>query len=161
MDRLIGDGNLASALTDLRDIGKYVARILVDPRTLNKLVFVYNEVWTQEKIVSLFEKLSGDTIPRAYTAGEEIESAVEEARARYHDDRSVPNLLRLAVAQYPHSIWLRGDNLPQSASYLGYLDGKDLYPDLEYTPFVNYVEEVLAGKAKGTYENRVLSFDSK
>ena len=35
--------------------------------------------------------------------------------------------------------------------YLGYLNGKDLYPDFEYVTFEDYVE-VLDGKAKGVYQ---------
>ncbi|OAA71700.1 isoflavone reductase family protein [Akanthomyces lecanii RCEF 1005] len=42
----VGDGNASSAITDLRDIGRYVARIILDPRTLNKMVFACNELLT-------------------------------------------------------------------------------------------------------------------
>jgi hypothetical protein len=61
-----GDGNTETALIDKRDIGKYVARIIVDPRTLNKSVFVFNEIWTQNRIFDLMEKLSGEEIPRSH-----------------------------------------------------------------------------------------------
>lgn len=58
------DGSHASAITDLRDVGKYVAKIITDERTLNKYVFAYNEVWTQEQIHSHLEKVTGEEIPR-------------------------------------------------------------------------------------------------
>ncbi|KPM38526.1 hypothetical protein AK830_g8063 [Neonectria ditissima] len=162
---IAGDGTLPTALTDLRDVGKYVARIIVDPRTLNRSVFVYNEVRTQEDIFALLEAASGEAIPRERQPPAVIEAAVAAARKPYYDqnDRSFASLLRLAVAQYPHSIWLRGDNTPEAAAYLGYLSGKELYPDMEaeYVRFEDYVGEVLAGKAKAPYANRTFDFGTK
>lgn len=40
---IIGDGNTPWALTDNRDITKYVAKVITDPRTLNKMVFGYTQ----------------------------------------------------------------------------------------------------------------------
>lgn len=62
MAHLLGDGSVSSALTSLQDVGRYVARIIADPRTLNKMVFVYNELWTQKQIVAKVEELSGEKI---------------------------------------------------------------------------------------------------
>ncbi|KAH7000339.1 hypothetical protein EDB80DRAFT_109974 [Ilyonectria destructans] len=161
MPNMYGDGNLPSALTDLRDVGKYVARIIADPRTLNKSVFVYNEIWTQEQIFTLLEKGSGEKIPREYLSKEEVEATIEAANKRYYNEESLPNLLGLAVVQYANSVWLRGDNLPESAEYLGYLSGKELYPDVETIKFEQYVAEVLAGNGKATYANRTFDFGTK
>lgn len=61
-----GDGNVPSAFTDIRDVGQYVARIISDPRTLNKMVFAYDEVATTNQIYELLEKLSGEKIDRSY-----------------------------------------------------------------------------------------------
>lgn len=60
------DGNVPSALTDLRDIGRYVARIITDARALNKKVFAYSEVFTQNQVYNLVEELSGETLERKY-----------------------------------------------------------------------------------------------
>lgn len=43
-------------------------RIITDPRTLNKQVFAYNELWTYTEIYDLMEKLSGETITRTYVS---------------------------------------------------------------------------------------------
>ncbi|KAH7144397.1 hypothetical protein B0J13DRAFT_555122 [Dactylonectria estremocensis] len=159
---MYGDGNLPSALTDLRDIGKYVARIISDPRTLNKSVFVHNETWTQEQIFTLLEKASGEKVPRDYLSRADIETSIKVARKAYYEqEQSVANLLGLAVMQYPHSVWLRGDNLPESAEYLGYLNGKELYPDVETIKYEDYVAEVLAGNGKAPYAGRVFGFETK
>lgn len=63
-DTIVGDGNVLSALTDLRDVGKYVARIIADPRTLSRSVFAYSELWTQNQIYDLLERLSQENIKR-------------------------------------------------------------------------------------------------
>lgn len=52
------------------------------------------------------------------------------------------------MAQYFRSMAVRGDNTPENARFLGYLIGKDLYPDMEFTTFEGYVHELLEGKAK-------------
>lgn len=63
---IAGGENVASAMTDLRDIGHYVARIIADSRTLNKAVLTYNEVLSQNEAYELFERLSGEKIERTY-----------------------------------------------------------------------------------------------
>ncbi|KAK7426119.1 hypothetical protein QQZ08_007429 [Neonectria magnoliae] len=162
---IVGDGNLPTALTDLRDVGKYVARIIADPRTLNKSVFAHSEVRTQEDIFALLEQASGETIPREYQPRAEVEAAAVAAREAYDgkQGRSFADLLVLTVAQYSNSMWLRGDNTPEAAAYLGYLSGKELYPDMEteHVRFEEYIDEMLAGKGKAAYANRIFPFESK
>jgi len=77
------DGLHATSLTDLRDIGKYVAKIITDERTLNKYVFAYSEVWTQEEIHAHLEKVSGEKIPRNLVSLSSIGSRYAESK---HDD---------------------------------------------------------------------------
>lgn len=67
-DGIAGDGNVPFALTDLRDVGKYVARIISDPRTLNRMVLAYNEVLTHNQMYDLMEKLSGEKLDRRYVS---------------------------------------------------------------------------------------------
>jgi hypothetical protein len=70
-DEIIGGGNVPSALTDLRDIGRYVAKIIVDERTLNRMVFAYNTVITQNQIYDLMEEISGEKLERNYVSNVE------------------------------------------------------------------------------------------
>lgn len=60
LSTMVLDGNTPSALTDLRDIGKYIARIIVDERTIDKYVLAYNEVWTPNQVYEMLERLSGE-----------------------------------------------------------------------------------------------------
>lgn len=47
--------------------------------------------------------------------------------------------------QYAYSKFVRGDNTPEFAEYLGYLNWKDLYPDFKPRAFSEYVDELLEG----------------
>lgn len=149
-----GDGNMESARTDLRDVGKYVVRAIKDERTLNKMVFVFNELWTSNHIYDLLEKLSGEKVLRKYTSAEEYERLIMEANAKLDEN---PKDFRArgqkVLAQYCLSWGIRGENTPEYAKYLGYLDGKKLYPDIKFTSFETYLQEVLGGTAQGVYED--------
>jgi hypothetical protein len=53
---------MSSATTDYRDVGRYVARIIADERTLNHKVFAYGDLITQKGAAELLEKLSGESL---------------------------------------------------------------------------------------------------
>lgn len=53
-------------MTHLDDVGRYVARIVADPRTLNKMVFSYSELLTQEEVWNTVERVSGEKLERKY-----------------------------------------------------------------------------------------------
>ena len=52
-------GNVKTAITDLRDVGRIVARILTDIRTINRYVFIWAEEISQNEAVALAEKVLG------------------------------------------------------------------------------------------------------
>ncbi len=64
-----GDGDKKTALIDLRDLGRYVAKIVTDERTLNKYVFCYGQLLSQEEVFRKLEELSGEVIERKYVSG--------------------------------------------------------------------------------------------
>lgn len=57
---------MKTAITDLRDIGRYVAKIIADERTLNKFVFCYGELLSQEETFGKVEELAGEKIERVF-----------------------------------------------------------------------------------------------
>ena len=63
-----GEGNVPLAITDCRDVGKYTAKIIADPRTLNKFVFAYTEVMTVQETVDVQQRLSGEKIDLPYVS---------------------------------------------------------------------------------------------
>ncbi|CAJ0554450.1 Ff.00g129630.m01.CDS01 [Fusarium sp. VM40] len=148
-----GDGNTKSALIDKRDIGKYVARIITDPRTLNKSVFIYNEIWTQKGLFDLLEKVSGERIPRNYESGQDLMAAINDVKQRFaHDDPQL--LMAIGLREYYYSLEIRGDNTPEHAEYLGYLNGKELYPDVQVETLEDYMKGVVDGTIERLYIGR-------
>jgi hypothetical protein len=49
LNEIIVDEKTRFALIDNRDIGKFVAKIITDPRALNKMVFCYNNILTSSQ----------------------------------------------------------------------------------------------------------------
>ncbi|CAH0023711.1 unnamed protein product, partial [Clonostachys rhizophaga] len=159
MSRIVEDGRQATCITDLRDIGRYVALVIVDERTINKYVFAYNELESQESIFRQLEAASGEKIPRIHTTNEEVLSAITTTRKPYDEgNKSFLKIIPLVLAQYPYSLWVRGDNVPEKAQYLGYLSSKQLYPEFNYVPFASYIQEVYQGKGRAVYSNRRFGF---
>ncbi|KAJ5702600.1 hypothetical protein N7488_010148 [Penicillium malachiteum] len=157
-DEIIGNGDVTTALTDLRDIGHYMALIIKDPRTLNKKVLAYNLVSTQNEIYNLMEQLSEEKIDRNYVPEETICSrvlAARQASETYPFDpiKFIPRYL----AEYQYSWGVRGDNNPEYAKYLGYYLTPELYPEYKPTDYRQYLESVIRGTAKGVYTDRVIS----
>jgi hypothetical protein len=60
--------------------------------------------------------------------------------------RSTQSLLEYYVSKY-----VRNDNTLENARYLGYLDARDLYPDLKPTAFSEQVEALLNGLSERPY----------
>ncbi|PGH27363.1 hypothetical protein AJ80_00841 [Polytolypa hystricis UAMH7299] len=152
MNLLCLDGNTPSALTDLRDIGKYVARIIVDDRTVNKYVFTYNEVWTPNQIYDKFEDMSGERPLRKYLSEKEIQDDIISVKQALDANPSdTGSMIMRFIREYQFSWGIRGDNTPEYAKFLGYISSKELYPDLEFRDFGTYLKEVLDGKATPVY----------
>lgn len=71
------DGNVPTALADLRDVGRYVARIIADPRTLNKKVHVYSELYTQNRVYEVLGGISGEKLLRGYVSSLSVPFSVQ------------------------------------------------------------------------------------
>ncbi|KKA24426.1 phenylcoumaran benzylic ether reductase [Rasamsonia emersonii CBS 393.64] len=145
-----GDPDIPTAVTDLRDVGRYVALIIEDDRTLNQKVFVYGDLITQRGAAELVEKLSGEKIgPINHVTPEELLAQIDSLKATFDpNDTSLARKIPLIGAQYNYSKFVRGDNQPERAAYLGYLDGRKLYPDFQPISFEAFLKEVVDGKAK-------------
>lgn len=57
---------MKTALVGLRDVSQYVAKIITGERTVNKYVFCYGELLSQEEVFVKMEQLSGEVIERQY-----------------------------------------------------------------------------------------------
>ncbi|KAJ7769312.1 hypothetical protein B0H16DRAFT_1517440 [Mycena metata] len=149
------DGKAPNVLIDLRDIGPFVARIIKDPRTLNKSVLAYGDVLSENEIFGIMERLSGEKIERTYVTSEEIiaERAQCTAAAKADPKNQLAQIMA-SIQDYHYSKYVRGDNTPQYAAYLGYLDARELYPDFRPKGFEEFIHDVLSGKGEQVYKKK-------
>jgi len=132
---IFGTGNVKTALTDLRDVGKFVARIISDDRTLNKYVFCWAEQYTQKEIIALAERIVGRPIPTKDMSAETVLSVI---------DNYAPGSMERIYFQLFNSLFVREDNTVENAKkeeYGGALDARELYPDLKPRSLEAFADE--------------------
>lgn len=99
----------------------------------------------------LVARIQADS-PHKQETGESVLAGVDEA---FEKLKTNPGDLSLMLAsyggQYKYSKYIRGDNSPEMAKYLGYLDAGELYPDFKPIKFREYLKELLDGKARKPY----------
>ncbi|KAI3546450.1 isoflavone reductase family protein [Colletotrichum abscissum] len=142
--RVIGDGNIPWALTNNRDIGNFVSRIIADPRTLNKMVFAYGEVKTQNEAFDILEKVSGETVTREFVRSLNPRPFLENKALTDGLGQDIMTINpEIGMGEYRNLLGIRDENTPEYARYLGYLDARELYPDVKCISFENYVRGIL------------------
>ncbi|EED24102.1 conserved hypothetical protein [Talaromyces stipitatus ATCC 10500] len=125
---IAGDGNTKTALTDLVDIGKYVARIIGPADT------------EQAGIC-----LRRDDDPESYLELEIEQSLSSAGKTLAKNPMDMDTIVSKSMLEYKYSRWIRGDNTPEHAEYLGYLNAKDLYPDFKYKTIDDCLRELMEG----------------
>lgn len=87
----------------------------------------------------------------------DVNTHIEEAHAALsRNPADMSAIFSLNEHQYFLSCGIRGDNSPNNAEYLGYLSVKDLYPEIDFIKFKDYITDALKGKAKRVYEGGAL-----
>lgn len=127
LQTIYGSGDVKTAVTDRIDIGRFVERILNDPRTLNRYVFVWSEEVTQNETFALAERITGKILTPSRVDREEAEARIKSAQQD-------GNWLEVAAMQYYVSLWMREDNTVENAKkeeFGAALDTRELYPDLQ------------------------------
>ncbi|KAE8374979.1 isoflavone reductase family protein [Aspergillus bertholletiae] len=153
--RIVGDGNQKFALTDLPDVGRFVAKIIADPRTVNKHVFAYTEVLSMNEIWDTMASVSGEEPARDYISKSELDVVIRDCKKRLaanpesaHHPSKIMDTANFNMAQYRISWCVRGDNTPEYAEYLGCLDFWKLFPDFPRGRSLEaFYQEVISGSA--------------
>ncbi|KAI0359477.1 NAD-P-binding protein [Trametes cingulata] len=143
---LHGDGTAKMLVTDLRHIGVYVARIIADPRTLNRSVIIWEDELTELELHEIGERLSGEAddlkAKRVYLSAEDILTIVEEGRAELaKDPDSFLAHAKVSWNEYMYSMHILRENTLENAKRLGYLDARELYPDVPKHTFEEFARE--------------------
>ncbi|KAF3803286.1 hypothetical protein GCG54_00013395 [Colletotrichum gloeosporioides] len=150
---IAGDGNTPSALTDVRDVGRFTARIIADSRTINKMVFVYGAVLSQNQIFDMLDKMSGENTKRDYMSVEAMEAVLAESLTVGAIKENAFDHRMKIFYEYWYSMGVRGDNTPEYAEFLGYIDGTKLYSEFKPIAFETFLGEVLDGKSISIYDS--------
>lgn len=122
---IYGTGDVKLAVTEYRGIGKFVARIVSDDRTLNKYIFFWGEEYTQKEVFALAERILGRPIPTKQIAAEDLAATISGF---------APRSLEQSYFQYFYSLFVRGDNTVEKAKkeeFGSALDARELCPDLK------------------------------
>jgi len=177
---IYGDSNVKNGITDLRDVGRYVARIIHDERTLNKFVYFFGDETSQEENFKLLEELSGEKITPQYVCilstsslllrcntdmlnekvpKEELESSISSLKEKLTEGDVTPlTRIKLHQTEYNYSKFVRGDNTHQYAKYLGYLNAGELYPDFKPVAWRDFLKDLLDGKISRPYPEGLAGF---
>ena len=86
------------------------------------------------------------------TTEAQARSALQAAQERYDANPSeLRNRIPVITLQLAIAMYIRGDNTPEKAEYLGYIDAKKLLPDFKYRSYANFIDDLLAGEIKRPY----------
>lgn len=133
---IYGDGETKAAFIHRDDIGRFVARIVADERTLNRYVFAYGGEATLHELFALAERITGRKIERRYKTGEELLQYIKDERAQ---GRHSP------YHEYLYSMWILGEDRKERAvlpELGGALIGAELYPDFKPRSIEDYAQEI-------------------
>ncbi|RUS29734.1 hypothetical protein BC938DRAFT_480305 [Jimgerdemannia flammicorona] len=113
-----GNGQTKALLNDVTDVARYCARIVFDPRTLNRRVMCDGHEATVEEVVAKWEWITEKEMLRKHVSAKEVEK----------------RLVRAA--------WIRGDFRRTE----DYLSASELYPDIaaRSVSVERYLEEMHA-----------------
>ncbi|KAH8825525.1 hypothetical protein DL96DRAFT_1530174 [Flagelloscypha sp. PMI_526] len=113
-----GTGKVPVSWTDYVNIGKLVALIVADPRTLNQAVHAYDGEATLEETWGAASKVSGeDFSDYARVTAEDIE-----------EKRKI-NMIHDAIYGFYAALYVHGSSTVEKAVANGALDSHKLYPD--------------------------------
>ncbi|KAJ1329850.1 NmrA family NAD(P)-binding protein [Microdochium nivale] len=140
---VIAGGRVPSAMTDLRDVGRFVALIVADDRTVNKTVFAWGEVATQTEVGEMVERLAGEAPAWTELSADALDARIAQLPAEQQHGVN----FSLVSPEYQRSWGARGDNTPENAKYLGFLSARELYPDFKPISLEGFVREALEAGA--------------
>jgi hypothetical protein len=92
---------------------------------------------------------------KAQMSSEQCIEQIGVAKAAHEADPSdFMKASRVFQTDYIVSKYIRRDNTPENAKYLGYLDARALYVDFKPISFSAFVDELLDGKATRPYASK-------
>ncbi|TPX36539.1 hypothetical protein SmJEL517_g01397 [Synchytrium microbalum] len=133
--------DVLNAGTYLPDVGEMVARIIVDPRTLNQYVMVTGDAVSCNQMAASYERVTGRKLTRNVMDPAAHLARIKVIREEIGPIEKNPSLsAELKLREYAQTRWIRGDNDPAKLpSYV--LKASDLYPDYKFKKWDTWIEE--------------------
>ncbi|KAI0644853.1 NAD-P-binding protein [Trametes meyenii] len=141
-------------VTDHRHIGRFVARIIADPRTLNQAVIIWEDEVTQLKSHEIGEHASGGgeslKARRTYLSTEDVLRRISEGKELIvRNPADIAALFKVTWNEYANSMYILGENTLDNTKKLGYLDAHELYPDEPQSKLEDFAKEYYALEEPG------------
>ncbi|XP_047957141.1 isoflavone reductase-like protein [Salvia hispanica] len=129
-----GDGNVKAVFNEEGDIATYTIKTVVDPRTLNKILYIRpsQNIYSFNELVACWEKKIGKTLEKTYQPGDQILKMIPES--------PMPVNFLLAIN---HSAFIKGDQTYYEVNPTLGVEATQLYPDVNYTTVDDYLNRFL------------------
>ncbi|XP_057794082.1 phenylcoumaran benzylic ether reductase TP7-like [Salvia miltiorrhiza] len=127
-----GDGNVKAVFNEEHDIGAYTVKAAVDPRTLNKILYIKppHNIYSFNELVACWEKKIGKTLEKIYVAEDELLKQIEES--------PMPVNVILSIN---HCIFVKGDQTYFEIDPAVGVEASQLYPEVKYTTVDEYITQ--------------------
>ncbi|RPD58064.1 NAD(P)-binding protein [Lentinus tigrinus ALCF2SS1-7] len=147
--RIVGSGDTPILLTNNNHIGTFVARIIADPRTLDHEVIIWEDQASQLDAQEIGARLSGEgqKLKELYvniTAKEVLQAAAAAKERVTRDPSDWTGHVMQSWNEYLYSMHILHENTLENAKRLGYLDARELYPDIATTTLEECAKEFYA-----------------
>ncbi|KAG6434650.1 hypothetical protein SASPL_106290 [Salvia splendens] len=133
-DKLVipGDGNVKAVFNAEPDIGTYTIKAAVDPRTLNKIVYIKpaHNIYSFNELAACWEKKIGNTLEKIYVPEDQLLKQIEES--------PMPVNVILSIN---HSVFVKGDQTYFEIDPAVGVEASQLYPDVKYTTVDEYLNQ--------------------
>ncbi|CAH0019296.1 unnamed protein product [Clonostachys rhizophaga] len=150
-----GDGTIKTHVIDNEDVGRLVARIITDPRTINKRVMASGTALSFDDMFAIAEELTGEKPEPRNVSAEGLKNMIAGLNAKLE---SSPDDYFLFVGkswlEYYYSSFIDCDNSPDGIKRLGYVSSTELYPDFVPTSFRTFLQETMEKNRRLPYSDR-------
>ncbi|KAK9084781.1 hypothetical protein Sjap_025192 [Stephania japonica] len=127
-----GDGDAKAIYTKEEDVGTYTIKVVDDPRTLNKTLYIRlpENIYSVNELVSLWEKKIGKPLEKIYVSEEQVLKHIKDAP--YPEN---------FVQSIGHSIYVMGDQSNYKIEPGFGVEALELYPEVKYTTVDQFLDQ--------------------
>ena len=127
-----GGGSVKAAITTPEDIGRYIARVMVDPRAENRHVAIQppDNVVSQNDMIAHWESKIGTSLARRPVSAATLDAQIATGTG-----------VDLLYTELVRSVWIDGSLVTHRD---GVLDVSVLYPDILYTRVTEFLDGLVA-----------------